>query len=121
MPDAPKNRRKSVEIALDDGADQLIRQLGRGLGTRTRSRVLQTILDYARSESHVSELMEWLSEQRFLPDRRTTLRLPPHHIRLLESLAETCDFPRTRILANLVYYVACHADIDDLKLYRDWK
>jgi len=107
--------RHAVEMLIEPGAEQLLRNMGRHMKTKARSKVLNRTLSYIRNNIHISDVCAWFSEDRFAPSRRTTVRLSKTNAEYLKSLAQTLDKGRPAILLDMVYFAAVNLSFEDLE------
>ncbi|MEE9271686.1 MAG: hypothetical protein V3U57_00180 [Robiginitomaculum sp.] len=90
---------KAVEMMIEPGAETLIRDMGRKMKTRARSKVIDRVLDHLRENEHTSNVSAWFSEQRFLASRRTTVRLSDENTDYITALAAVTGRGRPFYLA----------------------
>jgi len=107
--------RKTVEMLIEPGAETLIRQMGRPMGTKARSKVIDRTVGHIRAAIHNSEVTAWFSEDRFAPSRRTTVRLSPDNAEYLNIIAASVGKSRPSVLLDIVYFAAANLSRDDLE------
>jgi len=106
---------KTVEMLIESGAETLIKDMGRHMKTRARSKVIDRALTHIREDFHSSEVTAWFSELRFAPDRRTTVRLSSENADYLKAIAQIVGQGRPAILLDLVYFAAANLSREDLE------
>lgn len=104
----------AVEMLIEPGAETLIRIMGRRLGTKARSKVINRTLDHIRMSAHSSDVAAWFSEDRIAPARRTTVRISQDNADYLNAIAAMLGKGRPAILLGLVYFAAATMDRADL-------
>lgn len=105
----------AVEMLIEPGAEALISKMGKRLGTKARSKVIDKTLDLIRQDYHISVVAAWFSEERFAPSRRTTVRISRENADYLVALAQSLGKGRPAILLELVYFAAVNLNRDDLE------
>ena len=105
----------TVEMMIEPGAETLIVQMGRKLKTKARSKVLDRVLTHLRDNEHSSDIAAWFSEERFLPSRRTTVRLSPENAEYVKILAAVTGRGRPSILLDVVYLAASKMQGEDFE------
>ncbi len=108
----------ACEMCIEPGADVLIQQMGRKLGTKARSKVINAALEHLRHNAPIDGVIGWFSEARFAPDRRTTVRLSAENARFANSLAAITGWGRPAILHNLVYLACAQMQAEDFEALR---
>lgn len=103
-----------VEMVTEAGAEALIAQMGKRLGTKTRSKVIEKTLRLIQQDFHISEVTQWFSEPRFAPTNRTTVRLSEDTASFAAALASSVNRGRPIVLMELVYFAAANLSRDDL-------
>ncbi len=106
---------KAVEMMIEPGAEALLRQMGRQMSTRARSKVMNGALSHLRAHEHVSDVAAWFSELRFKPKRRTTVRLSAQNADYANALAQLSGRGRPSILLDIVYLAASRMDKADFE------
>jgi len=109
---------KAVEMMIEPGAETILRNMGRQMRTKARSKVLDRALDHIRTHEHSSDVAAWFSETRFLPSRRTTVRISDENAQYLEALAELVGRGRPSILLDIVYLAASCMNKEDYEALR---
>lgn len=105
----------AIEMTLDSTTDALITQMGRRLGTKARSKVIDRTLDLIRQDFHPSDVAAWFSEDRFVPTRRTTVRLSDENAKYAGTIAAMVEKGRPSVLMGLVYFAAIKLTREDLE------
>ncbi|MGB0907847.1 MAG: hypothetical protein ACPGVT_10165 [Maricaulaceae bacterium] len=105
----------AVEMLIEPGAEALIEKMGKRLGTKARSKVMDKTLDLIRQDYHISIVTAWFSEDRFAPSRRTTVRVSRENADYLTALAQAIGKGRPAVLLDLVYFAAVNLSHDDLE------
>ena len=105
----------AVEMLIEPGADALIKDMGRRLKSKARSKVIDRTLDLIRQDFHVSEVCAWFSEPRFAADQRTTVRISQENADYLAALSELTGRGRPMVLLELVYFAAVKLSREDLE------
>ncbi len=106
---------KAIEMMIEPGAEALLRKMGRGMGTKARSKTMNGAMVYLRENVHMSEAAGWFSELRFQAERRTTVRLSSENAQYAEVLAAMTGRGRPSILLDIVYLAATHMDKEDFE------
>ena len=104
-----------IEMAIEPGAEVLLLNMGKTMGTRARSTIMDRAVSHIRDAYHITEVTAWFSEPRFAPARRTTLRLSPDNADWLAALAATVGKSRPLVLLDLAYFAAANLDKGDLE------
>ena len=105
----------AVEMLIEPGAEALIQMMGKRLGTKARSKVMDRTLDLIRQDHHISTVTAWFSEDRFAPSRRTTVRISYENAKYLTALAGAVGKGRPAVLLDLVYFAAVNLIRYDLE------
>jgi len=108
----------AVEMMIEPGAEAILKRMGRGMGTKARSKIMNGAISYLRENVHMSEVSAWFSELRFAPSRRTTVRLSPENAQYADILAAMNERGRPSILLDIVYLAATHMDKEDFEALR---
>ena len=109
---------KAVEMQIEPGAEALLKQMGRNMRAKARSRVLNRAIGMIRETVHISEIANWFSESRFAPTRRTTVRLTEENAEWLATLAALVGRGRPSILLEIVYLAASRLGREDFESWR---
>ena len=104
-----------VEMVTEAGAEALIAQMGKRLGTKTRSKVIDKTLSLIRDDFHISDVTAWFSEPRFASTQRTTVRLSQETAEFASALAVSVNRGRPIVLMEMVYFAAAKLTRDDLE------
>ena len=105
----------AIEMLIEPGAERLIEKMGKRLGTKARSKVIDRTLDLIRQDFHPSDVTAWFSEARFAPTRRTTVRVSKDNAQYAGAIAASVDMGRPIVLMELVYFAAVNLSRDDLE------
>jgi len=108
----------AVEMMIEPGAEKLIVQMGRQMRTKARSKVIGRALDHLRATEHTSDVASWFSELRFMPSRRTTVRLSDENAEYVSALAAMVGRGRPSILLDIVYLAAVKLQREDYESLR---
>jgi len=108
----------AVEMLIEPGAESLIKQMGRQMRTKARSKIMDRALSHLRENAHTSDVSAWFSEERFKPDRRTTVRLCDENARYANTLAAVTGRGRPSILLDIVYLAASSMTKEDFEALR---
>jgi hypothetical protein len=106
---------KAIEMLIEPGAEKLIRQMGRHLKTKARSKVINLILNHIREEYHNSEITEWFSEIRLSTNKRTTIRISLENANYLNFISQVVSQGRPTVTLELVYFAAANLSREDLE------
>jgi len=106
---------KAIEMMIEPGAEALLTRMGRGMGTKARSKTMNLAMNYLRENVHMSEVSAWFSELRFKAERRTTVRLSPENAEYADALAAMIGRGRPSILLDIVYLAATHMQREDFE------
>jgi hypothetical protein len=106
---------KAIEMLIEPGAEKLIRQMGRRLKTKARSKVINLILNHIKEVYHNSEITGWFSEIRFSTDKRTTIRISSENADYLNSISQVVSQGRPTVTLELVYFAAANLSREDLE------
>lgn len=109
---------KAVEMMIEPGAETILRNMGRQMHTKARSKVLDRALDHIKANEHASDVAAWFSEPRFLASRRTTVRLSDENAEYLNALAALVGRGRPAILLDIVYLAANCMQREDYEALR---
>lgn len=102
-------------MMIEPGAEMLLRDMGRQMSTKARSKVMNAALTHLRENAHVSEVTAWFSELRFKAARRTTVRLSQENADYADTLAAMSGRGRPSILLDIVYLAASYMDKADFE------
>lgn len=105
----------AVEMCIEPGAETLLRQMGRQLGTRARSKTINAILSHLRLSVPIHEVAAWFSEDRVKPSRRTTIRLSPENAGYAKALSAHLGRGRPVLLLDIVYFGAARMSRADFE------
>ncbi len=105
----------AVEMLVEPGADALIKEMGRRVKSKARSKVIDRTLDLIRADHHVSDVAAWFSEPRFAAKKRTTVRISHENADYLAAIAKLTSRGRPMVLLELVYFAAVHLSREDLE------
>jgi hypothetical protein len=105
----------AIEMAIEPGAEALIKKMGKRLGTKARSKVIDKTIALIRQDFHVSEVAAWFSEARFAASRRTTVRISAENADYLAALSGLTGRGRPGVLLELVYFAAAKLSNEDLE------
>lgn len=105
----------AIEMLIEPGAELLIEKMGKRLGTKARSKVIDRTLELIRQDFHPSDVTAWFSETRFAPERRTTVRVSKDNAQYAGAIAASVDMGRPIVLMELVYFAAVNLSRDDLE------
>jgi len=105
----------AVEMLIEPGADALIKDMGKRLKSKARSKVIDRTLDLIRQDYHVSDVAAWFSEPRFAANQRTTVRISRENADYLAAIAELTGRGRPIVLLELVYFAAVKLTREDLE------
>ncbi|MBL4870680.1 MAG: hypothetical protein JKX72_06975 [Robiginitomaculum sp.] len=108
----------AIEMMLEPGAEALIKQMGRKMRTKARSKVLDRVIGHLRETQHSSDIAAWFSEERFLASRRTTVRLSPENANYANTIAQVTGRGRPAILLDMVYLAAARLEREDFEALR---
>ena len=111
--------KKAVEMMIEPGAEALIVQMGRKMRTKARSKILDKALSHLREYEHAPDVAAWFSELRFLPSRRTTVRLSAENAAYAQALADMCGRGRPSVLLDIVYLAASKLQNEDFEALRN--
>ena len=109
---------KAVEMMIEPGAETILRNMGRQMRTKARSKVINRALDHLRTHEHTSDVTAWFSEPRFLPSRRTTVRISDENANYLDAIAAIVGRGRPSILLDIVYLAANRMQREDYEALR---
>ncbi len=109
---------QAVEMLIEPGAENLIKQMGRQMRTKARSKIMDRALSHLRENAHASDVSAWFSEERFKPSRRTTVRLSGENARYADTLAAVTGRGRPSILLDIVYLAASSMTKEDFEALR---
>lgn len=109
---------KVVEMMIEPGAEIILRNMGKQMRTKARSKVLNRALDHIRTHEHTSDVAAWFSEQRFMASRRTTVRISEQNAHYLETIAAMVGRGRPAILLDIVYMAASKMKCEDYEALR---
>lgn len=105
----------AVEMLIEPGADALIKDMGRRLKSKARSKVIDRAVALIRQDFHISEVQAWFSEPRFAARSRTTVRISRENADYLAALAKLTGRGRPVVLLELVYFAAVNLTREDLE------
>ena len=105
----------AVEMLIEPGADALIKDMGKRLKSKARSKVIDRTLYLIRQDYHVSDVAAWFSEPRFAANQRTTVRISRENADYLAAIAELTGRGRPIVLLELVYFAAVKLTREDLE------
>ena len=105
----------AVEMLIEPGADALIKDMGKRLKSKARSKVIDRTLDLIRQDYHVSDVAAWFSEDRFAANKRTTVRISSENADYLAAIAALTGRGRPIVLLELVYFAAAKLSHEDLE------
>lgn len=105
----------AVEMLVESGADALIKEMGRRLKSKARSKVIDRTLDLIRQDHYVSDVAAWFSEPRFAANNRTTVRISQDNADYLAAIAKLTGRGRPIVLLELVYFAAVKLSREDLE------
>ena len=106
---------KAVEILLEPGAEAQLKLMGRRLGTKARSKVVDRTLTMIRDDYHISDVAAWFKEDCFAPSRRSTVRISQENADYVAALAAHLGKGRPIVLMGLIYFAASQLSKDDLE------
>lgn len=105
----------AIEMTIDSAADAQIKAMGKRLGTKARSKVIDRTLTLIREDFHPSDVAAWFSEDRFAPTRRTTVRISDDNAKYAGAIAVMVERGRPQVLMGLVYFAAVNLTREDLE------
>jgi len=105
----------AIEMLIEPGADALIKEMGRRVKSKARSKVIDRSLDLIRQDYHVSDVAAWFSEPRFAANHRTTVRISQENADYLAAIAQLTGRGRPMVLLELVYFAAVKLTREDLE------
>jgi hypothetical protein len=109
---------KAVEMMIEPGAEKILLQMGRQMKTKARSKIIDRALNHIRENETSADVAAWFSETRFLPSRRTTVRLSPENAQYANTLAAITGRGRPSILLDFVYLAASKMQREDYEALR---
>ena len=107
-----------MEMMIEPGAETILRNMGKQMRTKARSKVLNRALDHLRINEHTSDVAAWFSEPRFKATRRTTVRISTENAQYLEAIAAIVGQGRPAILLDIVYMAASKMGREDYEALR---
>lgn len=107
-----------MEMMIEPGAETILRNMGKQMRTKARSKVLNRALDHLRTHEHSSDVAAWFSEPRFMASRRTTVRISNENAQYLEAIASMVGRGRPSILLDIVYMAASKMSREDYEALR---
>ena len=112
------SQRTIMEMKIEPGAEMLLKQMGRKMKLKARSRILDRAIAHIRQTEHISDVAAWFSEPRFAAERRTTLRISQDNADWLSDVAALTGWGRPALLLDMVYLAAAHMDGADYEAAR---
>ncbi len=102
-------------MQIEPGAEKLIKQMGRKMKIKARSKILERAISHIRETQHPSEVIKWFTERRFACARRTTVRLSQENISYLDTICGICEISRPALLLDIVYLAASVMKVEDFE------